>query len=450
MADPVKVQRGLNADLPAADDGQVLSKRHLIAERSLAGVYVASVDAGDGLGTDDRAAGSPDQHVRPERGDRFSGGRFEEPNRNARLNQLHVVVLRQPDHVGLHIRCGRRKRLAADGAGLFPKLHIVARLLCQQGSSAAAGAAADHKHLFRRFGMGHLTLILVPGEGVQGAGHMLIFQNVADAALVAGNAGADILRAAFRELLRQFRIGEQAATDDGKIADVVLQGGLRLFVVGQSAVGQHGNGDVFLDRLRGLELHDRFLIENGGHGELPLLIATCVHMQAVHAVFRQILCQLDALVQLTEAGVRHAVVGAELHDHGSVRSGDAAHSVDLLQQEGRTPLHVAAVLVRAGVPRGGQELVVEVAAVGVHLISVHASGARQLDCTLRLADQLLNFLDRQFVAFHVGRVEPAARRRTDRDRVHLCRACHAAAAGHQLYADLAASCVSAVAQLLEK
>ena len=237
MADPVKVQRGLNADLPAADDGQVLSKRHLIAERSLAGVYVAPVDAGDGLGTDDRAAGSPDQHVGPERGDRFSGGLFEEPNRNTRLNQLHVVVLRQPDHVGLHIRCGCRKRLAADGAGLFPKLHIVARLLCQQGSSAAAGAAADHEHLFRRFGMGHLTLILVPGEGVQGAGHMLIFQNVADAALVAGNAGTDILRAAFRELLRQFRIGEQAATDDGKIADVVLQGGLRLFVVGQSAVG---------------------------------------------------------------------------------------------------------------------------------------------------------------------------------------------------------------------
>ena len=214
-------------------------------------------------------------------------------------------------------------------------------------------------------------------------------------------------------------------------------------------MGQNGYADILFYGFRGFELHDRFLIEQRGHGQLPLLIAARVNVQGVHSLLLEVLRQLNALVKLTEAGIGNAVVGAELYHHGHIGSGAFAHRRDLLQQEGGAAPDVSAVLVRTGVPRGGQELVVQISAVGVHLIGVCAGGAGQPYGPLRLVKKSLYLLRGQLVAFYVGRVQPAARGGADGNRVHLGRTGHASAARHELHADLAARIVRPVADLLE-
>ena len=172
-------------------------------------------------------------------------------------------------------------------------------------------------------------------------------------------------------------------------------------------------------------------------------------MQGVHSLFLQVLRQLNALLQLPEAGIGDAMVRAELHHYRHILPGAFTDCGDLLQQEGCPTLHIPAVLVRAGVPGGGQKLVVQISAVGVHLIGVRAGGTGQLYGSLRLIQKLLDLLHSQLVAFHIGRVQPTACRGADGDRIHLGRTGHAAAARHELHTDLAARRVRPVADLLE-
>ena len=167
---------------------------------------------------------------------------------------------------------------------------------------------------------------------------------------------------------------------------------------------QHRDGNGLAHGLGAPELHDRLLIEHGWHGQLPLLIAARVHVQGVHAVFREIFGQLNPLGQLAEAGVLHAVVRAELDQDRHLLTCAFAHGGDLLEQEGGAALDVSAVLVRAGVPCGGEELVVQIPAVGVHFEGVRTGLGAKPDGALGLRDEALYLLDSQLVALDVGRV----------------------------------------------
>ena len=81
-------------------------------------------------------------------------------------------------------------------------------------------------------------------------------------------------------------------------------------------------------------------------------------MQGLHPFLFKVLCKLKALRQLTETGVRHAMIRTEFHHDGDVFTCALVDGRNLLKQEGRSALNVAAILVSAGVPRGGQELVI--------------------------------------------------------------------------------------------
>ena len=212
---------------------------------------------------------------------------------------------------------------------------------------------------------------------------------------------------------------------------------------------QHRDGNGLAHGLGAVQLQNGLLIEHRGHGELPLLITARVHVEGVHAVLLEVFGQLQALGQLAEAGVGHAVVGAELDEDGRVLARAPAHGRDLLEQEGGAALDVAAVFVGAGVPGGGQELVVQVAAVGVHLKGVRPGCGAEPGGALGLRDEALYLLNAQLVTLDVGRVEPAAGRGAYRHGVELAGPGHAPAARHELDADLAPDLVRAVAYLLE-
>ena len=233
---------------------------------------------------------------------------------------------------------------------------------------------------------------------------MYALEHAANAALVAGDAGEDVLGPALGELVRHVGVGNEAAADHGVVANAVAQGGGGLLVVGEAAVGQHGDGDGLAHGLGAVQLQNGLLIEHRGHGELPLLITARVHVEGVHAVLLEVFGQLQALGQLAEAGVGHAVVGAELDEDGRVLARAPAHGRDLLEQEGGAALDVAAVFVGAGVPGGGQELVVQVAAVGVHLKGVRPGCGAEPGGALGLRDEALYLLNAQLVTLDVGRV----------------------------------------------
>ena len=154
---------------------------------------------------------------------------------------------------------------------------------------------------------------------------------------------------------------------------------------------QHRDGNGLAHGLGAPELHDRLLIEHGGHGQLPLLIAARVHVQGVHAVFREIFGQLNPLGQLAEAGVLHAVVRAELDQDRHLLTCAFAHGGDLLEQEGGAALDVSAVLVRAGVPCGGEELVVGEYDVGVaYAASVQSLTVRSVSAMRRCISSIVS------------------------------------------------------------
>ena len=278
---------------------------------------------------------------------------------------------------------------------------------------------------------------------------MHTLEYTAYAAFVAGNTGEDIFWSALCELVRHVGVGNEAAADHGVVANAVAQGGGGLFVVGKAPVCQHGDGNGLPHSLGALELHYRLLIEHGGHGQLPLLIAAGVHVQGVNTVFLEVLGEFKSLGQLTEARVLNAVVGAELDKYRYVFAGASAHSGNLFEQESGAALNISAVFVGAGVPRGGEELVIQISAISVHLKRICTCFCAELGGAFGLSDEALYLLDGKLVALHARRVEPTASGGAYRDGVNFAGSGHAPVARHELNADLAADLVRAVAYLLE-
>ena len=120
MAFPLRSAATAAADLAAADYGETFAERNKVAQSLLTGVDVAAVEARNAVRTHDCAARSPDEHIGLEFGDGFPVGLLEETNGHAGLDELDVVVARQTQHVGFHIRRAGGQGLSADGSAAFP------------------------------------------------------------------------------------------------------------------------------------------------------------------------------------------------------------------------------------------------------------------------------------------------------------------------------------------
>ena len=287
-------------------------------------------------------------------------------------------------------------------------------------------------------------------DGVHGAGGVLERVGTGYASLVAGDAGTDIFCPALGELVGDLRVGEEAAADNGEVAHAVAQYALALLHVGVAAVGKHGNGAYLLDGLGAASLQGHLLDVVWRHGQVPGVMAAGVDVQGVNAALDELAGQLETLLDAAVALLGgQVVVGAVLDYDREVGAADLLGDCYKLLEEAHTAVQVSAVLVGTGVPALGEELVGEVAAVGVDLNGVAAGADGALRGGAEVVLESVYLLHRHLVALDLGRVHPGAGAGADRHGIEQARSADAAVARVKLGADLAAQGVSAVAQLLE-
>ena len=179
-------------------------------------------------------------------------------------------------------------------------------------------------------------------------------------------------------------------------------------------------------------------------------MAAGVDVQGVNAALDELAGQLETLLDAAVALLGgQVVVGAVLDYDREVGAADLLGDGYKLLEEAHTAVQIAAVLVGTGVPALGEELVSEVAAVGVDLNGVAAGADGALRGGAEVVLEPVYLLHRHLVALDLGRVHPGAGAGADRHGIEQARSADAAVARVKLGADLAAQGVSAVAQLLE-
>ena len=444
------MQRGLNADHAAADHDYALAHVDQVAQRVGRGVNAVAVEARDARGQYRRATGDPDYPVGLPGGRVVVIGLAAVADGHAGLGELELVPGHEGVHIGLEVRLARREGVAADGGALLPELDLVAGGLRVERGGAAAGAGADDEDAQGRLRLGDAAVYLMAADGVHGAGGVLERVGAGYAALVAGDAGADVLGAALGELVGQLGVGEEAAAYDREVADVVAQDALGLLDVGVAAVGQDGHGAYLPDGLGAAGLEGHLLDVVGRHGEVPVVMAAGVDVERVHAALEQPASELEALLYAAVALFDgQVVVGAVLDDDREVRSADLLGDGDELPEEAHAAVQVPAVLVRALIPARGEELVGEVAAVGVNLDGVAAGADGALRGGAVVVLELVYLVDAQLVAHDLRGMHPGTGACAYRHGVAQAGPADAAVAGVQLGADLAAQGVGALAQLLK-
>ena len=100
------------------------------------------------------------------------------------------------------------------------------------------------------------------------------------------------------------------------------------------------------------------------------------------AVLLQQAAHLQAFLQCAHLRIfRHAVVHGDLNNNGEVLSHSGADRIQDLEEEGHAPLQIAAVPVFPLIPFAGQELVYQIAAVGMDFAAITAGGLGELGRT---------------------------------------------------------------------
>ena len=295
----------------------------------------------------------------------------------------------------------------------------MAALLEHERALHAADAAADDGDLLRMAGRNDLVLVVLHGRRVQGAAgqvqgvvHALEVRGAfelrhVEAAVVAADAGLDLILVAAEDLVDPLVVDEVLARDGHGVETA----GGDLFS-GLHGVHAAGADDRAAREL--LDVLDILEVAVIGHVlrrmcPVPGVVGAVV---AVEHVIARVLEVLDGLLglghvaaELDEVGlVRHGALAPRLglgHDgvaqrHREVGAGLTLDLLHDLDREAEAVLERAAVFVGAVVPVGHGELVKQVALVhGVDLDAVDAGGAQLLGGLAEGVDHVLDLLDRQ-------------------------------------------------------
>ena len=284
----------------------------------------------------------------------------------------------------------RCPEVAAEAGALLPERHLVSPICCCDGRLHAARAAADNEDralLARRCRQPVVALGIA--LGIHGA-VVVLAGEAGEQALVAADAGTDIVEMPCLDLLRPERIGQHLVRQDDLVERAVLERLFCLCRVEELALPQHRNGRDLLD-----SGDDRKLVAfrriDRGDGFVPCLVAAHIHMEGIGACAFEDLCHLDTLVE--RASALDAVVGRELHEHREALWHIGLDGSDAFAGEAHVVLERSAILIGAVVPHRGLELVEQVSAVGMELDGIgtgcHSKGCRIADTLDEIGDVFL-------------------------------------------------------------
>ena len=447
----IHLQCGFHAYQTAAYNHHPVAHIAAVAQRLRGQIDVGQMQAGNGTGHDGTSAGGPENVVRGECCHGFRRGLLIIADGDLMGQQFPFEIANHAVHIHLEPGLAGIQCVAAQMVALFPELHGVAGLLGVNRCHAAAGAAADDQNFlrlccFRQFPVA----ALMAAAGVHGAGGGLAAVYPADAALVAGNAGANFFRVTGGDFIGQVWVSQQAAADDREVADLIPERGFRFLHIAEPTVGHYGDIDHLLDDFCGTGLQRHFLNTGGGHGQIPVFVAAGVNMQRGGTVGFQQFGQLDALVDGAVIRLVHVMVRGELDDNGEIRAAYFTADVHELFQEPGTIFQTAAVFIGTMVPAFGQKLVGQIAAVCVNFHAVCAAAHGAFHALAVIGFDLMNFVYGQLVTHELCHVQPRHGRGTDGHPILCTGSADSAFAGHNLCAHLAAVSMAALHHLPEE
>ena len=304
------------------------------------------------------------------------------------------VVLQAAD-VGLELGDGGLVELPAELALLKDGDGVPAQGEDARGLEAGGAAAHDGDVLFHRGG-GDLQLALAADLRVERAADGLVaVEGALEAALVAADAGTDVLGVVGLGLLRPLGIRPERAPQPDEVA---LAGGDDL--LGElrrvdGAGGDDRDGDDLLDGLGRPDVVPMVHSHRGGlvyHG----VVVAAGDVEGVDALVLERLGEHERVLYREAVGL--VVRAAQADGDGEVGADLLAHVARYLDVDAHAVLKRAAVEVGAVVRSGGEEVRQQIAVCAVDLDEVEAGDLRAPGRVAEGVDYVLDLLDGQ----HVG------------------------------------------------
>ena len=344
---------------------------------------------------------------------------------DALLRDFLLVPLNEFLVVLFEAHRGSGEEQAAELVGLFEEDRLVAALFEDKRALHAADAAADDGDLLRALGRNDLILVVLHGRRVQRAAAQVqgilraldvrraLELREVEAAVVAADAGLDLVLTALEDLVNPLGVNE-VLTRDGNCIETA---GSDLFR-GLDRIHTAGAGDGLVGEL--LDVLDVLEVAVVGHVlrrmcPVPCVVSTVVAVEHVVAGIAQVLDGLLGLghvtAELFEVGlIRHSALAPSLglgddgvtQGHREVGAGLTLDGLHDLDRETETVLERAAVLVGTMVPVGDGELVKQIAFVdSVDLNAVDTGLTQQLCGLAERIDHLVDLFDGHRAGEHV-------------------------------------------------
>ena len=240
--------------------------------------------------------------------------------------------------------------------------------------AASDAAAYDYDVLFDG-SRGNGVTLFVEQRGVDGAGYQPAVEDARHAAVLAADAGTDVLVIAALGLIGPLRVGETGFAERHGVSVALLDGLLGHFGDKDLARADNGDVDSFLYLLGVLE-PETFLLVRGRVEPVEAVVAAAREQQRVGSGGLERLGQLDADVDVTadflellagqrgNADVLHHVAHAQADYYGVILAIALLEALDDVGGDAELAALGKAELVVALVEERGGELVGEVAAVG--------------------------------------------------------------------------------------
>ncbi len=261
-------------------------------------------------------------------------------------------------------------------------------------SAQASRATADDDDVLLDGSGGDLQAgIAFPAcQGVGQAADVQPLVDAADAALVAVDAGTDVVHAAFLGLVDQFGVRDVGTAHGDEVHGAAFQNFFCQTDVGDTADDAHGDVGIGLDLLGPFHVEGAVDAHGSGHvvGGLSQAAGDVDGVDA--SLFQH--GQQDLPILYFDAAF-HVFGGVDLCRDGEVRTHFLADTTDDFQGEACAVFHAAAIGVSTMVGIGGQELVQDVAVCHVHFHGVEASFLGAACCLAELLHQLVDFGDGQ-------------------------------------------------------
>ena len=305
---------------------------------------------------------------------------------HAQLFKLHLIPIDKLTHTVLEVAGGNGPERAAEHIALVVKIDLTAALRRAACGLKAAGASADDDDMGGLAYGGDFHMGLKAGVGVYRAGDLrAAAEYAADALLGAEDARADILAAAFADLVGPLRVGDALTAELDEVERALLKlpdGGLD----SQRAGVYHGLGYVGACGFGNMLKHVVADVLRGEY-EVVCLVGTRVGVEHVNARGLKDGENIHAVGQVERA--RILVVERNSEEYREAGADDLAHGLNYLDCKAAAVLHTSAVLVGPAVPLRGEELLDEVCVVRVYFDRVKAALEGEVRRDLVVFDALL-------------------------------------------------------------